>query len=197
MRPTMISVGSTTPANHGSKYTSISCSPRKYQGAFDGLGVFVGLAISSSGASMPNDHTVRKAMTAIVHRNSFLVRYGQVYTLSSVALTGIGGGCGPAGAARGVPLSGVGWASSAIVTSPHSLSVHAALHRRALLHKPGTDPLPPSHRHRDRPRLTPNCRHSATPLHTVKPSSILQRTRDTAILPDTPEMHHHQRPGEE
>src|SRR5947209_115268 len=36
--PTMIRPGSTTPASHGSKYTSISWSPRKYHGAFDGFG---------------------------------------------------------------------------------------------------------------------------------------------------------------
>jgi len=38
----MIRLGSTTPASHGSKYTSISCSPRKYHGAFDGFGVLAG-----------------------------------------------------------------------------------------------------------------------------------------------------------
>ena len=46
----MISVGNTTPACQGSKYTSISCSPRKYHGALDGFGVRVGFAGSSSGA---------------------------------------------------------------------------------------------------------------------------------------------------
>src|SRR3990167_3509846 len=48
--PTMISVGTMTPATHGSKYTSISWSPTKYHGAFAGFGVLVGVAISSRGA---------------------------------------------------------------------------------------------------------------------------------------------------
>jgi hypothetical protein len=74
IRPMMMRLGSTTPANHGSKYTSDSCRPKKYQGAFEGLGVFVGLAISSRGALMANDQMVRKAMIAMVHTNSFLVR---------------------------------------------------------------------------------------------------------------------------
>jgi len=34
----MIKVGKTTPAIQGSKYTSISCRPKKYHGAFAGLG---------------------------------------------------------------------------------------------------------------------------------------------------------------
>src|SRR5713101_1464588 len=42
MSPTMIKLGSTTPASQGSKYTNISCSPRKYHGAFDGFGVLAG-----------------------------------------------------------------------------------------------------------------------------------------------------------
>src|SRR5215831_1021155 len=58
MSPTMIRLGSTTPASHGSKYTSISCSPRKYHGAFDGFGVFAGFAGCSSGALRKIDQTI-------------------------------------------------------------------------------------------------------------------------------------------
>ena len=54
----MISPGSTTPASQGSKYTSISCRPRKYHGAFDGFGVFAGLAGCSSGAFSRIDQTI-------------------------------------------------------------------------------------------------------------------------------------------
>src|SRR6476660_1176533 len=56
MRPTMINPGRTTPASHGSKYTSISCRPRKYHGAFDGFGDADGFAGSSSGACSAIDH---------------------------------------------------------------------------------------------------------------------------------------------
>src|SRR3984893_15349957 len=59
INPTMMRLGSTTPASHGSKYTSISCSPRKYHGAFDGFGVFAGLAGCSSGAFRKIDDTIR------------------------------------------------------------------------------------------------------------------------------------------
>src|SRR4051812_1077484 len=58
MRPAMINPGRTTPASHGSKYTSISCRPRKYHGAFDGFGVFAGFAGCSSGAFSRIDHTI-------------------------------------------------------------------------------------------------------------------------------------------
>ena len=44
-------VGMMTPATCGSKYDSNSWRPRKYQGAFDGLGCSLKLANSSSGAS--------------------------------------------------------------------------------------------------------------------------------------------------
>ena len=47
-----------TPAIEASKKTSISCRPRKYQGAFEGLGVRTGLAGSSSGAWIESDQTI-------------------------------------------------------------------------------------------------------------------------------------------
>src|SRR6185295_173468 len=50
MSPTMIMLGSSTPAIHGSKYTSSSWRPTKYQGALEGLGVMFALATSSRGA---------------------------------------------------------------------------------------------------------------------------------------------------
>src|SRR5207244_13319511 len=57
--PTIIRPGNTTPASHGSKYTSISCSPRKYHGAFDGFGDADGCAGYSSGAGGAIDHPMR------------------------------------------------------------------------------------------------------------------------------------------
>src|ERR1700692_3139327 len=79
----MMKLGSTTPAYHGSKNTSISCKPRKYHGAFDGLGVRVGFAGSSNGAFTSNDQTINRTRMKRAHRNSARTRCGQVCTLSS------------------------------------------------------------------------------------------------------------------
>src|SRR5205823_13771206 len=46
---TMTKVGKATPAISGGNRESSSCKPRKYQGAFEGLGVTPGLACPSSG----------------------------------------------------------------------------------------------------------------------------------------------------
>ena len=73
----MINVGMTTPAIHGSKYTSISCSPRKYQGAFAGFMVRFGLAGSSSGAFNVIDQIIRMMVTIMAARNSMRSRKGQ------------------------------------------------------------------------------------------------------------------------
>src|SRR5207248_9196671 len=81
--PRMMNVGRTTPACHGSKKTSISCRPRKYHGAFDGFGVRVGLAGSSSGASTSSDQTISRIIIAHAIRNSLRTRCGQVWILSS------------------------------------------------------------------------------------------------------------------
>src|SRR5208282_6777545 len=81
--PTMMKLGSTTPAYHGSKNTSISCNPRKYHGAFDGLGVRVGFDGCSSGALSNKDHTVNTMITRIDIRNSLRTRNGQVCSFSS------------------------------------------------------------------------------------------------------------------
>src|SRR6478672_11769343 len=116
MRPTMIRLGRTTPAIHGSKYTSISWRPRKYQGAFDGFGVLFGLAGSSSGASIAIDHTVITVMTMSDVRNSRRTRYGQVWMR-------LGRATSLAFALAFVPASsaaGAATASSAIVRLPYS-----------------------------------------------------------------------------
>src|SRR5437764_13837764 len=76
----MISVGMTTPAIHGSKYTSISWRPRKYQGAFAGFMVRLGLAGSSSGAFKVIDQTMRMMVTMMAARNSTRRRNGQTWT---------------------------------------------------------------------------------------------------------------------
>src|SRR5450756_865849 len=76
----MINEGISTPAIHGSKYTSISCRPRKYQGAFDGFMVSVGLDGSSSGASNVIDHTIRMMVRMMAARNSMRSKKGQTWT---------------------------------------------------------------------------------------------------------------------
>ncbi len=76
----MINEGITTPAIHGSKYTSISCRPRKYHGAFEGFIVSVGLDGSSSGAFNVIDHTIRMMVTMIAARNSMRSKNGHTWT---------------------------------------------------------------------------------------------------------------------
>src|SRR5579872_1436896 len=82
--PTMMKLGSTTPAYHGSKKTSISCKPRKYHGAFEGFGVRVGLLGSSSGALMVSDQIVSTATTSSDIKNSLRTRNGHVCSFSSM-----------------------------------------------------------------------------------------------------------------
>src|SRR6266508_3060727 len=87
INPTMMRLGSTTPASHGSKYTSISWSPRKYHGAFDGLGVFAGLAGCSSGAFKRIDQTIRTTLQTISEIISVYTRSGHTHTRSASAFS--------------------------------------------------------------------------------------------------------------
>src|SRR3989304_917007 len=111
----MIRVGRTTPAIQGSKYTSISWRPRKYQGALEGLGVLAGFAGSSSGALITMDPTPTRTMKMSVKIHSFRTRKGQTWTRSSSwaffpAL--VGAGFGFAGVGVGVAFT------SAIALAP-------------------------------------------------------------------------------
>src|SRR5258708_39735329 len=92
IRPTMMSVGRTTPAIQGSKYTRNSCKPVKYQGALEGLGVTVGLAISSRGAFCSKDQSEIKIMQPKAAMYSRTIRCGQVSTLSCGNSCGVIGG---------------------------------------------------------------------------------------------------------
>src|ERR1035437_223049 len=85
--PTMIRLGSTTPASHGSKYTSISCNPRKYHGAFDGFGVFAGFAGCSSGAFRKIDQTMRSTEQRMSAISSMYTRSGHTHTRSDSAFS--------------------------------------------------------------------------------------------------------------
>src|SRR5947207_11705691 len=85
--PTMIRPGNTTPASHGSKYTSISCSPRKYHGAFDGFGVLAGFAGCSSGAFRKIDQTIRTTEQTMSEMSSVYTRSGHTQTRSDSAFS--------------------------------------------------------------------------------------------------------------
>src|SRR3990172_5474903 len=74
--------GMSTPATCGSKYDSSSWSPRKYQGAFDGLGWALGLASSRSGASWKIENTISRPSTTSRATNSMASRCGHTLTLS-------------------------------------------------------------------------------------------------------------------
>src|SRR5205814_5424229 len=82
INPAMIRPGSTTPASHGSKYTSISWRPRKYHGAFDGLGVLAGLAGCSRGALSRIDQTIRTTEQRMREISSVYTRSGHTHTRS-------------------------------------------------------------------------------------------------------------------
>src|SRR5947199_2231187 len=115
MRPTMMKVGSTTPACQGSKKTSISWRPRKYHGAFDGFGVRVGLAGSSRGASTSSDQTISRMIIAHAIRNSVRTRCGQVWTLSSPGPVAFLIGTSICLAPDGTAFKGVAMASSGVL----------------------------------------------------------------------------------
>src|SRR6267378_7761210 len=80
IKPKIMRVGMTTPAIQGSKYTSISWRPRKYQGAFAGFIVKFGFAGSSSGAFKVMDQTIRMMVTMMAARNSIRRRNGHTWT---------------------------------------------------------------------------------------------------------------------
>src|SRR5262245_40075978 len=86
--PIRPSPGSVTPATIGWNIVNSSWRPRKYQGAFEGFGVWLGLAISCSGAFTNVEKTSRKAVQPRAATNSMPSRWGQTCTLSwGVALT--------------------------------------------------------------------------------------------------------------
>src|SRR5207248_1163769 len=82
MRPKMPMPGIVTPATMGWNIVSSSWRPRKYQGAFDGLGVKLKLAVASRGALTNAENTNRKAVMAREATNSPTSRWGQTWTLS-------------------------------------------------------------------------------------------------------------------
>src|SRR5262245_37917277 len=90
IRPTIISVGSATPAIHGSKYTSNSCKPTKYQGAFEGFGVLFGSARGSRGAGISIDQSHKKIVVTKKHRTIVYMKYGQVNSYCSELAVGTG-----------------------------------------------------------------------------------------------------------
>ena len=80
--------GMVTPATIGWNIVSSSWRPRKYHGALEGFGVWLGLASSSSGALTKIEKISRNAVQARAATNSTASRWGQTWTLScGVALT--------------------------------------------------------------------------------------------------------------
>src|SRR5690349_4770822 len=70
--------GMVTPATIGWNMVSSSCRPRKYQGAFDGLGVWFTSARPSSGAFTSAEKIVTIAVIDSSDANSIDSRCGQV-----------------------------------------------------------------------------------------------------------------------
>src|SRR5688572_28831960 len=81
-RPTRPRPGMYTPAICASKYESSSWRPRKYQGAFEGLGVKLKLASACSGDCLKIENTIRNAEHSRMATNSIWSRWGQTLTLS-------------------------------------------------------------------------------------------------------------------
>ena len=74
--------GMVTPATIGWNIVSSSCRPRKYHGAFDGFGVWLRLASSSSGALTKIEKISTNAVMTSAATNSTTSRWGQTCTLS-------------------------------------------------------------------------------------------------------------------
>src|SRR3989442_15939837 len=74
---TMTKVGKATPAISGGNRESSSCNPRKYQGAFEGLGVTPGFAWPSRGACSKIDTTIKKTVIATAAMNSLKMNSGK------------------------------------------------------------------------------------------------------------------------
>src|SRR5437667_10624545 len=79
---TMTEVGKATPAISGGNRESSSCSPRKYQGAFEGLGVTPGFACPSSGACRKIETTTKNTVIATGAMNSLKVNSGSEEIIS-------------------------------------------------------------------------------------------------------------------
>src|SRR3954469_20419322 len=80
--------GMVTPATMGWNIVSSSWRPRKYQGAFDGFGVRLKLAVACNGAFTKVENTNRNSVIASDAQNSMTSRWGHTLTLSvGVALT--------------------------------------------------------------------------------------------------------------
>ena len=75
--------GIVTPATIGWNIVKSSWSPRKYQGAFDGLGVLLKSASSSSGALTKIENKRVNNVIPSAARNSITRRCGQTWTLST------------------------------------------------------------------------------------------------------------------
>src|SRR5579862_766311 len=180
MRPMMMNDGSTTPACHGSKKTSISCRPRKYHGAFDGFGVRVGLAGSSSGASTSSDHTRSSTTMRMAHRNSARTRLGQVCTLSS-----------PGPLAFLIDTSTRRAGGRPASAAPPATALNVALLSSAMGPR-SRQPVqqPDDQRHQNGKRQYPHLELRAAARRS-------DRWPGESVTPDAPEMHRHEQAGDQ
>ena len=76
-------MGTITPASAGCMCSNSSWRLRKYQGAFDGLGVWPGFARSWSGELIRIESTVNVTVNSKAAMNSTNTRSGQTSTSSS------------------------------------------------------------------------------------------------------------------
>ena len=75
---TITTVGMMTPARLGCMWSRSSCRFRKYHGAFEGFGVWLGFATSSSGAFTNHAITTRPMTSSTAEKNSGMSRWGHV-----------------------------------------------------------------------------------------------------------------------
>ena len=82
------SVGTITPASPASMCSSSSCRFRKYHGAFDGFGVWFGLACAVSGALNSTETAIRSSRKTVAQTASTTTSDGQTITSSSARSVG-------------------------------------------------------------------------------------------------------------
>src|SRR2546430_9437851 len=79
---TMTKVGKATPAISGGNRDSSSCKPRKYQGAFDGVGVMARVAWPRRGACNQMETKIKKTVIATAAMNFLKKKSGQEKIIS-------------------------------------------------------------------------------------------------------------------
>src|SRR5215218_10183123 len=176
------SVGTMTPASPASICSSSSCRFRKYHGAFDGFGVWFGLACAVNGALNSTEAAIKISRKTVAQTASTTTSDGQTITSSSARSVGRASArprtssssfwrFASSIAVAGDP-PGICCAISAIASPTESCAHRAPVSRQ-------------SRHHQCHQRIA----DSPTPI-IHHPS--LQGTGDAAVLADTPEVDRHQ-----